>query len=123
MQTPLIGKPRSYRPIRLSNWDLLRSLCMLTVVVVHSESYLGSLTGINAGSIASASAILCEPLFFALSGYFAIRPLKGRLFSYYSRKVSTIIFRCLYIHFCFISTALDLLGSQSTAISHISLKY
>ena len=99
MQTPLIGKPRSYRPIRLSNWDLLRSLCMLAVVVVHSESFLGSLTGINAGSIASASAILCDPLFFALSGYFAIRPLKSRLFSYYSRKVSTIILPLLVYSF------------------------
>lgn len=64
---------------------------MLAVVVVHSGSYLGIMAGINAGSIASIAAILCDPLFFALSGYFAIRPLKGSLFSYYSRKVSTII--------------------------------
>lgn len=89
--SPPIGKPRPHRAIRLSNWDFLRSLCMLAVVVVHSGSYLGTLAGINAGSIASTAAILCDPIFFALSGYFAIRPLKRSLFSYYSRKVSTII--------------------------------
>lgn len=85
----LISKSNKHK--RLSKWDLLRSLCMLAVVVVHSGSYLGTMAGVNAGSIASVAAILCDPLFFALSGYFAIRPLKGSLFSYYSRKVSTII--------------------------------
>lgn len=76
---------------RLSNWDLLRSLCMLAVVVVHCGSYLGPLVGIDAGRIASRTAILCDPIFFALSGYFGIRPLKTSLSKYYSHKVSTII--------------------------------
>ena len=91
MQTSPTSSKAPRRPARLSNYDCLRSLCMLAVVVVHSGSYLGSLAGINAGSIASTAAILCDPLFFALSGYFAIRPLRSSLFSYYSRKVSTII--------------------------------
>lgn len=86
-----VNPGRAKPSFRLSNWDLLRSLCMLSVVIVHSGGRLGTLVGINAGSIASTAAILCDPLFFALSGYFAIRPLKGSLFSYYSRKVSTII--------------------------------
>lgn len=42
MQTPLIGKPRSYRPIRLSNWDLLRShsifLTSANPLVVHPSA-------------------------------------------------------------------------------------
>lgn len=76
---------------RLSNWDLLRSLCMLAVVVVHCGSYLGPLAGIDAGCIVSRAAILCDPIFFALSGYFSIRPLKTSLSKYYSHKVSTII--------------------------------
>lgn len=76
---------------RLSNWDLLRSLCMFAVVVVHSGLYLGTLVGIDAGGIASATAIICDPIFFALSGYFGIRPLKGSLASYYSHKLSTIV--------------------------------
>lgn len=91
MQTSPTSSETPRRMSRLSNYDCLRSLCMLAVVVVHSGSYLGSLAGINAGSIASTAAILCDPLFFALSGYFAIRPLRSSLFSYYSRKVSTII--------------------------------
>lgn len=76
---------------RLHNWDLLRSLCMLAVVIVHCGGYLGTLAGINAGAIAANAAILCDPIFFALSGYFAIRPLKRSLFSWYAHKVSTII--------------------------------
>lgn len=76
---------------RLSNWDLLRSLCMLAVVIVHCGGYLGPLAGIDAGRIASRTAILCDPIFFALSGYFGIRPLKTSLSKYYSHKVSTII--------------------------------
>lgn len=75
---------------RLSNWDLLRSLCMLAVVVVHSGGYLGQIAGINVGSSASTLAILCDPLFFALSGYFAIRPLKRSYSAYVLRKVQTI---------------------------------
>lgn len=76
---------------RLSNWDLLRSLCMLAVVVVHCGSYLGPLAGIDAGRIVSRAVILCDPIFFALSGFFSIRPLKTSLSKYYSHKVSTII--------------------------------
>lgn len=75
---------------RLSNWNLLRSLCMLAVVVVHSGGYLGQIAGINVGSSASTLAILCDPLFFALSGYFAIRPLKRSYSAYVLRKVQTI---------------------------------
>lgn len=77
--------------LRLSNWGLLRSLCMLAVVVVHCGSYLGPLVGIDAGRIASSAAILCDLIIFALSGYFGIRPLKTSLSKYYSHKVSTII--------------------------------
>lgn len=76
---------------RLHNWDLLRSLCMLAVVIVHCEGYLGTFVGVNVGGITADAAILCDSIFFALSGYFAIRPLKRSLFSWYSRKVSTII--------------------------------
>lgn len=75
---------------RLSNWDLLRSLCMLAVVVVHSGGYLGQIAGVNVGGSASTLAILCDPLFFALSGYFAIRPLKRSYSAYVLRKVQTI---------------------------------
>ncbi|WP_077071192.1 MULTISPECIES: acyltransferase [Bacteria] len=76
---------------RLVNLDLLRSLCMLAVVVCHCSPYLGILNGINADLIVSITGILCDPIFFALSGYFAIRPLKSSLLSYYSRKISTVV--------------------------------
>lgn len=76
---------------RLSNWDLLRSLCMFAVVVVHCRGYLGALVGIDVGRIIARAAIVCDPIFFALSGYFAIRPLKTNLPRYYLHKVSTII--------------------------------
>lgn len=62
--------------MRLTNWDLLRALSMFLVVVVHIAPQLGSFHGINAGVIVGTGAIICDPIFFCLSGYFALRPLK-----------------------------------------------
>ena len=64
---------------------------MLAVIVVHCSWYLGTIVGIKADVIAFNAALLCDPIFFTLSGYFAIRPLKHGLVSYYLRKVSTIV--------------------------------
>ena len=61
---------------RLTNWDLLRALSMFLVVVVHIAPQLGSFRNINASAIASTAAIICDPIFFCLSGYFALKPLK-----------------------------------------------
>lgn len=76
---------------RLANWDLLRTLAMVAVIVVHTGEYLGVVHGINVGTIASKAAILCDPVFFALSGFFAIREMKTSYGEYLLRKVSTIV--------------------------------
>lgn len=76
---------------RMANWDLLRSISMLAVLVVHTAPYFGSFFGINFSGIVSVFSIVCDPVFFALSGYFAIRPLKGTSLSYYLKKFTTIV--------------------------------
>lgn len=64
---------------------------MLAVLVVHSGTYLDPILGLNVGSMLSRLAILCDPIFFTLSGYFAIRPLKTSLTSYYWKKIISIV--------------------------------
>lgn len=75
---------------RLVNWDLLRAVSMFAVVVVHMSGYLGPIGGMPTDAI-GAFAIVCDPVFFALSGYFASRPLKTSLPKYYVRKFSGIV--------------------------------
>ena len=77
-------------PRRLANWDLLRAISMLAVVVVHMSGYLGPIGGVPTNAI-GVFAIVCGPVFFALSGYFALRPLKTGLFKYCVRKFSSIV--------------------------------
>lgn len=80
---------------RMANWDILRTLAMFLVVVVHSARYLGPLAGEGAQNAVLEWALICDPIFFALSGYFAIRPLKTSLGAYYLKKVSGILIPCL----------------------------
>lgn len=75
---------------RLANWDLLRAISMFAVVVVHMSGRLGPIGGVPTNAI-GVFAIVCDPVFFALSGYFALRPLKTNLPKYYVRKFSTIV--------------------------------
>ena len=77
---------------RLANWDLLRTLAMLFVVIVHSSQYLGPVYGIETRPFISEFALICDPIFFVLSGYFAFRPLKTTYAEYLLNKVVTIIF-------------------------------
>ena len=82
---------------RSVNWDLLRSLAMFLVVVVHTpisvggELAWGSANDWLVSRIISTAAIICDPVFFTLSGYFALKPFTKDLKSYYLNKVSTII--------------------------------
>ena len=76
---------------RLTNWDLLRALSMFLVVVVHIAPQLGSFRGINAGAIAGTAAIICDPIFFCLSGYFALKPLKKSYKDYLFGKVLSLL--------------------------------
>lgn len=76
---------------RLTNWDLLRSLAMLFVVIVHSTGDVGTIMGYDPGSAIVAFSIICDPVFFALSGYFALRPLRTSLKDYYLNKLITIV--------------------------------
>ena len=75
----------------MTNWDLLRSLSMLAVLVVHSGTYLEPLLGVPVGSYLSRLALVCDPVFFVLSGYFAIREPKRSLPEYWFHKFVTII--------------------------------
>ncbi len=77
--------------VRAANWDLLRSLAMFLVVVTHASGHLGPLGGIPTHGTIVAAAIICDPIFFALSGYFALQPIKRTLGAYYWNKVCTII--------------------------------
>lgn len=76
---------------RLVNWDLLRTLAMLFVVVVHSSQYLGPIYGIATQPFISEFAFICDPVFFVLSGYFAFRPLKTTYAKYLLNKLITIV--------------------------------
>lgn len=76
---------------RATNWDLLRSLAMFLVLVVHSASYIGPIHGIDFGSGILCFALICDPVFFVLSGYFAFRPLNRPLKEYYYNKFLTIL--------------------------------
>lgn len=80
------GAECSTRGQRLVNWDLLRTLAMFSVVVVHCGGYLGQIGPVNMGLVAGRAAIACDPVFFALSGYFALRPLKRGLQDYYQKN-------------------------------------
>lgn len=76
---------------RLANWDLLRSISMFAVLVVHAAPFLGIHFNVDVGSILGRVALLCDPVFFTLSGYFAIRALRGTLSEYYWRKTTTVL--------------------------------
>lgn len=76
---------------RLTNWDLLRALSMFLVVVVHIAPQLGSFRNINASAIASTAAIICDPIFFCLSGYFALKPLKKSYKEYLFGKTLSLL--------------------------------
>lgn len=78
---------------RQLQWDLLRSISMFMVVVVHSSSYLPQISNhFDLQYAMSQAAIVCDPVFFMLSGYFALRPLKCSLKEFYLKKVSSILF-------------------------------
>ena len=64
---------------------------MLAVVVVHAAGRIGSCGGPDLSAGVSTFFLVCDPVFFALSGYFAIRPLKGSLREYYLGKLVTIV--------------------------------
>ena len=77
---------------RQTNWDLFRSLSMFMVVVVHTSQYLPQVSeSFGLSRAVSDAAIICDPVFFMLSGYFALRPLKCSLKEYYLKKVSSIV--------------------------------
>lgn len=101
-------------PRRLANWDLPRAVSMFAVVVVHMSGYLGPIGGVPTNAIGTF-AIVCDPVFFALSGYFALRPLKTSLPKYYVRKFSSIILplflysALLYVYYSW-SSGLSLFG-------------
>lgn len=79
------------RKPRQANWDLLRALSMLLVVAVHTVPSLPYFSGTSLGAAAVGFCMVCDPIFFMLSGYFAIRPLRGGLREYYARKASTVV--------------------------------
>ena len=62
------------------------------VVVVHTAAYLPQISPwFDLPHAVSSAAIICDPVFFMLSGYFALRPLKCSMKEYYLKKVSTIV--------------------------------
>lgn len=79
------------RKPRQANWELLRVLSMFLVVAVHTVPSLPLFNGTSLGGAASGFCMVCDPVFFMLSGYFAIRPLRAGLREYYVRKASTIV--------------------------------
>ena len=83
-----VGAGASERDVRL---DLLRSVAMFAVVAVHAVPYLGVVCGADVTEGLAKLFLLCDPVFFALSGYFAIRPLKGTLRDYYLGKFVSVV--------------------------------
>lgn len=83
-----MGAGASKRDVGL---DLLRSVAMFAVVAVHAVPYLGVVCGADVTEGLAKLFLLCDPVFFALSGYFAIRPLKGTLRDYYLGKFVSVV--------------------------------
>lgn len=100
---------------RQLNWDLLRSIAMFLVVVVHSSAYLPNISSnFDLRFAMSQAAIVCDPVFFMLSGYFALRPLKCSLKEFYLKKVSSILFPIfLYSIFLYLYNSWGSLGFGS----------
>lgn len=67
---------------------------MFLVVAVHAWDYLGPINGHYFQPLRRLPFI-CDPIFFTLSGYFAIRQLKTSLRRYYWNKFVTLIFPML----------------------------
>ncbi len=78
-------------PARDVRWDLLRSVAMFCIVVIHCAPRLGEIGGVDVSQWVSTFFLVFDPVFFALSGYLAIRPLKKGLGQYYAGKVISII--------------------------------
>ena len=76
---------------RLTQWDLLRSLAMFFVLVVHSAPYLDLMCNPSAGTATLEFALICDPVFFALSGYFAIRQHPCSYAAYLWKKFLTVV--------------------------------
>ncbi len=72
-------------------WDLLRSVAMFAVVAVHASARIGATGDADLSAFFSTLFLVCDPVFFALSGFFAIRPLRGSLREYYLGKFVTIV--------------------------------
>ncbi len=72
-------------------WDLLRSVAMFAVVAVHASARIGTTGDADLSAFFSTLFLVCDPVFFALSGFFAIRPLRGSLRGYYLGKLVTIV--------------------------------
>lgn len=95
---------RRLQPVaRQANWDLLRSISMFAVVVVHT-----------AGGAVSTAAILCDPIFFALSGYFGIREPKHGLRRYYLSRFTTVVLP-LFVYSIVLYLRRDLVAGVSPA--------
>ena len=77
---------------RVAKWDLMRTLAMFLVVVVHSSCYLGTFGDFDAGVLVNRSALICDGIFFALSGYLALGPQERSLKDYYLNKFITVLF-------------------------------
>ena len=76
---------------RLANWDVLRTLMMFLVVVVHMGASAPIIQGHSTGAVVSNMALICDPIFFMLSGYFSIRALKGTYRNYIGKKAITVV--------------------------------
>lgn len=118
-----VGAGASERDVGL---DLLRSVAMFAVVAVHAVPYLGAVCGADVTEGLAKLFLLCDPVFFTLSGYFAIRPLKGTLRDYYLGKfVSVVVPIIVYSIVAYAFAAkfgyLGALGLDADASSAVSL--
>lgn len=82
--TPQMSSVKQNR--RLVQWDLLRSIAMFLVIVCHSSSVLDNIEG-GDWALVGTFALICDPIFFFLSGYFASKQLKGSYLKYVIKKV------------------------------------
>lgn len=76
---------------RLTQWDLLRSLAMFFVLVVHSAAYFDLMCVPGVSTAISEFALICDPVFFAFSGYFAIRQHTCSYAAYLRKKFLTVV--------------------------------
>lgn len=92
---------------RYSNLDLLRIICCISVILMHSCSYIinsvpQNTLGWYAAMTIESTGFFAVPIFFMLSGYFMLDLNKNITFKYLFNKIKHLIISLLFFSLIYI---------------------